>query len=195
MTLISRRSAPYSWPLLIAVSRPFLPERRDLAQSRRRYQSRTSNAAMSRITLPSGTVIPMRLDDELSSKNNEQGDKFSATIKSGRDDGGIPAGTRVEGVVREAQASGNGKPGVLDVDFRRMVFPNGGSQTVTASLTSLNGKDVKRQDGRMRRDRRQGKRPAEVGQNRRRRRCTCLGVDQGQRAAGRGTRRGRGLPL
>jgi len=30
-----------------------------------------------------------------------------------------------------------------------MVFPNGGSQTVTASLFSLNGKDVKRQDGRL----------------------------------------------
>jgi hypothetical protein len=143
---ISRRP---QWPLIIAAAALVCLSTGSTAQSQRRNNSRTGNAGLSRITLPTGTVIPLRLDGSLSSRNNEQGDKFSATIKSGQDDASIPTGTRVEGVVREAQASGNGKPGVLDVDFRRMVFPNGGSQSIAASLTSLNGKDVTRQDGRL----------------------------------------------
>lgn len=102
-----------------------------------------------RVTLPVGTVIPVQLNSALSSKTSQPGDKFSATVKYGRDDAGLPEGTRVEGVVREALPSGEGKPGVLDVDFRRIVFPGGESRPIEASLYSLDGKAVKRMDGRL----------------------------------------------
>jgi hypothetical protein len=102
-----------------------------------------------RVTLPSGTVIPVQLNSELSSKKSQPGDKFTATVKYGRDDAGLPEGTRIEGVVREAMPSGDGKPGVLDVDFRRIDFPGGESRPIEASLYSLDGKAVKRTDGRL----------------------------------------------
>ena len=102
-----------------------------------------------RITVPSGTIIPVSLNNALSSRNSQRGDKFTATLKSGQDDAGLPRGTRVEGVVQEALPAIDGKPGMLDVDFRKLVFPNGGSMNVQASLYSLNGKDVKRTDGRL----------------------------------------------
>ena len=82
-------------------------------------------------------MIPVRLYTPLSSKTNRPGDRFTATVKYGRDDAGMPEGTRVEGVVREAIPSGNGKPGVLDIDFTRVVFPSGNTKTLDASLISL----------------------------------------------------------
>jgi hypothetical protein len=102
-----------------------------------------------RVTLPSGTVIPVKLNQALSSKSNYSGDRFFATVKYGADDAGLPEGTRIEGVIRESLPSYDGKPGVLDVDFKTVVFPNGQRQPVTASLYSLDGKTVKRGDGRL----------------------------------------------
>src|ERR1051325_8053827 len=49
---------------------------------------RDSSANDNRSSLPAGTVLPVRLDEPLSSKNNSQGDKFSATVIHGSDDAG-----------------------------------------------------------------------------------------------------------
>jgi hypothetical protein len=97
-----------------------------------------------RVVLPVGTVIPVRLDDSLSSDGNSVGDKFTATIRSGQDDAGLPEGTKIQGVVREAVPSHNGKPGVLDVDFTRMILPNGDTRSLDGSLVSLDGKNITR---------------------------------------------------
>lgn len=103
-----------------------------------------------RTILPAGTVVPVRLDTALSSRDSRPGDKFSATVRYGSDDAGLPEGTRVEGVVREALPSGDGKPGTLDVDFTRMRFPNGDSRQLEGQLIDLKGKSVKRgSDGRL----------------------------------------------
>jgi hypothetical protein len=108
-----------------------------------------AQADPSRVVLPSGTVIPVLLNESLSSKTNQPGDRFTATVKYGRDDAGLPEGTRVEGVVREALPHEGDKPGVLDVDFSRMVLPNGDSLPITGSLYSLDGKAVKHSDNRL----------------------------------------------
>lgn len=102
-----------------------------------------------KLLIPAGTVVPMKLDHALSSKNAQPGDKFTATVKEGRDDAGLPPGTRVEGVVREAIPHEGDKPGVLDVDIRRLVTPDNKKIPIDGSLFTLNGKDVKRQDGRL----------------------------------------------
>lgn len=96
------------------------------------------------IALPVGTVLPLRLDRPLSSKTAMAGDKFSATVRAGSDDADLPVGTRVEGVVREAIAASRNKPGVLDLDFRRIIFPNGQKAPLDGSLISLDAKSVKR---------------------------------------------------
>jgi len=97
-----------------------------------------------RMTIPSGTVIPVRLDDDLSSNESREGDKFSVTVENGRDNAGLPDGTRIEGVVREAIPSRKGKPGVLDVDFNRVILPNGDARAITASLASMDSKGTTR---------------------------------------------------
>jgi len=102
-----------------------------------------------KLMLPAGTVIPVRLDQSLDSRRSQPGDKFSASVKQGQDDAGLPYGTRLEGVVREALPSGDGKPGVIDLDFRRIILPGGEVQNIDGTLYSLNGKDVKRRDGRL----------------------------------------------
>ncbi len=107
------------------------------------------NPSYSRVVLPSGTVLPVVLDMPLSSNSSQSGDKFTATVKYGSDDAGLPRGTRLEGIVREAFQSGDGKPGVLDFDFRRLILPNGESRSISASLYSLDGKAVRRSDGRL----------------------------------------------
>jgi hypothetical protein len=108
-----------------------------------------AQADPSRVVLPIGTVIPVVLNESLSSKINQPGDRFTATVKSGPDCAGLPDGTRIEGVVRDAVPHDGDKPGVLDVDFRRIVFPSGETQPVEGSLYSLDGKAVKRSDGRL----------------------------------------------
>lgn len=111
--------------------------------------SQDNSLNTTQVVLPSGTVVPVVLDTSISSKDSQTGDKFSGTVKSGSDDAGLPQGTRIEGIIQEAIASGSGKPGVLDFDFRRIIFPNGDARTIKASLYSLDGKAVKRTDGRL----------------------------------------------
>ena len=120
----------------------FRAYRRPRTYDERTYGNETTRS--SRIVLPAEMVIPVRLDDRLRSDDNVSGDRFTATIESGRDDAGLPSGTKFEGVIREAIPSRNGKPGVLDVEFRRIILPDGTSRNVKASLTSLDGKYVDR---------------------------------------------------
>jgi len=94
--------------------------------------------------LAPGTVIPVRLDESLSSDNNNEGDRFTATVETGRDDAGLPNGTKIEGVVTEALPARSGKPGVLAVRFRRVVFPDGTQKTIDAPVVALDSKSVSR---------------------------------------------------
>ena len=102
-----------------------------------------------RVVLPSGSVIPVLLDSELSSRTARVGETFTATVRQGSDDAGMPEGTRIEGVIREAQRFENGRPGFLDLDFRRMVTPGGQRRTLSGSLIALNGKNVTSSEGRL----------------------------------------------
>jgi hypothetical protein len=103
--------------------------------------------ASRRVALPEGSVIPVRLDRALSSKTARAGDRFSATVRKGNDDAGIPSGSRVVGVVREAIPAEGDKPGTLDLEFRRLVYPSGSASDLTASLVSLDTRNVRRTPG------------------------------------------------
>src|SRR5947209_682870 len=70
------------------------------------------------IRLDQGTVIPVRLDDSLSSDNSSRGDPFTATLKTDYDSGsylGLPSGTRIEGTVKEARPRQGRDPGMLEL--------------------------------------------------------------------------------
>jgi hypothetical protein len=104
----------------------------------------SAQAGTRRVTLPTWTVIPIRLETPLNSRTAQPGDRFSATVREGRDDGGLPYGTRVEGVVVESLPAMDGKPGVLDLQFRRIRYPNGESDVLHGSVIGLDARSVRR---------------------------------------------------
>jgi hypothetical protein len=103
-----------------------------------------------RDALPAGTVLKVRLEQRLNSAETRPGQRFTATVESDEDGSGLPSGTRVEGVVRAARAASKNQPGVLDVDFTGLRFPDGRSYAVNGSLSSLDKASVTRTaDGRL----------------------------------------------
>jgi hypothetical protein len=82
------------------------------------------------VTLPEGTVLTVRLNQTVSSKNNNAGDKFSGTVEEPVEVGGkvvIPKGSTVGGTVTDAKALGKIK----------------GSATLRLVLDSVTVKDSK----------------------------------------------------
>ena len=93
------------------------------------------------LTVPVGTVIPMRIDTSLSSNSTRVGDPFTATVTGPvMVDGlvAVPEGARVEGHVTGVTSGERGRgAGTLAVSFDRIVLPNGDSIPIDATLTSL----------------------------------------------------------
>jgi hypothetical protein len=102
-------------------------------------------------TLDAGTILPVRLNTPLSSKDSQNGDTFTATVRDDIDvQYNLPPGTRVEGVVRTARPQHNDRPGALDLDFRRLILPNGQNYSIQGALIGLDNKSVhKTPDGRL----------------------------------------------
>jgi hypothetical protein len=105
--------------------------------------------AMRQSTLPTGSVLQVRLNDAIGSDRSQRGDRFTATV-TGNSGYGLPSGTRVEGVVTDVQRANNDRPGMLDVDFRQIRLPGGETYRIAGSATSLDSHSVQRaSDGRM----------------------------------------------
>jgi hypothetical protein len=104
-----------------------------------------------RWTVPVNTVIPLRLNSSLSSNGSQAGDTFSAEVDtSGTSDyQGLPDGTTIEGHVTMARSKTKSAPGVLGLDFDRIVLPNGKSYAVDGSVTGLDDKSVTNENGRL----------------------------------------------
>jgi hypothetical protein len=99
--------------------------------------------------LEAGTVVVIKLNDALNSRENRKGDTFTATVttKDNDDDSALPIGTKVEGVVRSAKAKDGDNPGMLDLSFERVTLPNGRSYEIDGSPIALDNKSVVRQNG------------------------------------------------
>lgn len=96
------------------------------------------------VSLPAGTVLRARLDQRLNSAQAGTGQRFYATVETDEENTGLPSGTRVQGVVREARRATKDAPGVLDVSFTSLEFPSGRIYPITGALTSLDSKSVSR---------------------------------------------------
>jgi len=96
------------------------------------------------ITLDAGTVIPVKLDGKLSSKDNRKGDTFTAKIKidNGDDYVGLPDGTTIEGRILSVRPKEDKNPGTLELGFQRLRMPSGQSFPIEGSLIGLDGKSV-----------------------------------------------------
>lgn len=103
------------------------------------------------VTIEANTVIPLKLSDKLTSTDSHVGDTFSATVDTkGEDDyQGLPSGTVVQGHVDTVRAKSDKSPGVLGLEYDRIVLPNGKSYDVDASLVGLDDKSVTDENGRL----------------------------------------------
>jgi hypothetical protein len=90
------------------------------------------------ISVPAGVVVPVSLDQDLSSATARVGDRFTATVKSQQlGDSEFPAGSKIEGVISEATPKDGDTPGVLDLDFRNVILPDGSRHALRGELIAL----------------------------------------------------------
>src|SRR6266850_2467505 len=93
------------------------------------------------VTVPVGTVVPLRIDTALSSNSSRVGDRFTATVfQSVIVDGRavLPERAKVEGHVTGISPGERGRrPGTIAVAFDRIVLTNGTSIPIEATLTAL----------------------------------------------------------
>ncbi len=109
-----------------------------------------------RVVVPADTVVRVKLDETVNSRNVRIGDKFQATLADS-DRSGFPDGTRFDGSVTEVQRSTEDRPGVLDMRFTRATLPGGRSVALDGRLASLANDDIRRgANGRLETRRRSG---------------------------------------
>lgn len=96
------------------------------------------------ITLDSGTVIPVKLRDMLSSTDSRKGDRFIAALQSeeAARSLNLPLGTSIEGTVASVRPMKGKEPGVISLNFNRVVLPNEASYPIQGSLIGLDDKSV-----------------------------------------------------
>lgn len=96
------------------------------------------------LTLQQFTVIPVVLQNSLSSNNSSRGDQFTAKVKSSGDAAylGLPIGTTIEGRVSVAQKRDGNNPGVLGLTFDRLRLPDGRTFALSGTLIGLDNASV-----------------------------------------------------
>jgi hypothetical protein len=102
---------------------------------------RARRPAVRYYSVPANTVMRVRLNQALTSKTANVGDRFSATVTEPvySDSGGtvvVADGAKVWGRVTAVKRSGRSSPGTLTVAFTSVVQPNGRSNPINASLYS-----------------------------------------------------------
>jgi len=100
------------------------------------------------VTLDSGTVIPVKLRDTISSTDSRKGDRFSATLQSEESARSLrlPIGTIVEGTITAVRPMEGKEPGVVALKFDKVILPNESSYPIQGSLIGLDTKSVTRGD-------------------------------------------------
>lgn len=76
-----------------------------------------ADALQAQETVPGGTVIKVRLLDDLSSADARVGDRVRVRVAED-DRSGLPPGTVLVGRVTQVQKASRSQPGMIDVDFR-----------------------------------------------------------------------------
>lgn len=102
-------------------------------------------------TADTGTVVRVRMNNEISSKTAAAGQTFMTTVTEPvYASNGIvivPVGSTLTGKISSVQkAVKGGKPGSIDVNFTSVKLPNGRTKAINGSLTELNTKTAKSDD-------------------------------------------------
>ena len=95
--------------------------------------------------LPEDTVIRLRLNEKMSSKDAKVGDPFTSTVVTpvyARGVEVIPAGSTVTGsVTHVARAGRKSQAGSINVTFKSVELPNGAHHPINASLAASDSAD------------------------------------------------------
>ena len=115
---------------------------------RKRATVRKAAPAPRLYTVPARTSFHARINGTLSSKTSRVGDSFTATVTdpvySSNGVLVVPQGSTLTGRVDAVTpARKGGKPGTIDVSFRRLRTPNGTSRIINGSMTELYSDDAK----------------------------------------------------
>lgn len=99
-------------------------------------------------TVESGSIIRVRMNETLSSKEARTGDTFTTNVTepvySNNGVVVIPTGSTIVGRVDSvSKAKKGGDPGTIDVSFTQVKLPNGTNRVINGSLTSLDSKSAK----------------------------------------------------
>jgi uncharacterized membrane protein len=128
-----RRSPPPATPTQTA------PEER--APAPRQDPPQPSGPRYEEAAVAAGTGVRVSLDHELSTKDNQAGDLFTATLLAPITDGRqvvVPAGAKFRGEVTAVQASGGqGQQAVMKIDFYEVSF-DGQTHPVSVTVTDAN---------------------------------------------------------
>lgn len=115
---------------------------------RKRATTRKVVTAPKLYAVPTGTRFRVRINQTISSKTARIGDSFTANVTepvySSNGVLVVPAGSVLTGRVDAVKpAAKGGKPGSIDVSFRRLRTPSGTSRVINGSLTDLVDDDAK----------------------------------------------------
>jgi hypothetical protein len=95
------------------------------------------------LVVPADTVLAVVLDQTISSKTTNAGEKFSATVESPVEVDGkvaIPKGARASGIVKEAKAAGRFKGGAVLALTLTSVTVNGRDYELQTSAPTMSSK-------------------------------------------------------
>jgi nucleoid-associated protein YgaU len=107
-----------------------------------------STVNKSNFKVEKGTRIRVRLEDEITSKSSQVGDRFNSKVTepvySNTGVIVVPNGSTVIGRIDAVtKAKKGGDPGKIDVSFVEVRLPNGATKAINGSLTSLDTKSAK----------------------------------------------------
>lgn len=109
----------------------------------------TAVSAQTSLTLPEGSVIIVRTATNLESSNAQVGQSFGTFVADTvrlDDYTVIPAGSRIRGTITYAQAATRSQSGVIEVNFDRLILPDGTTYPITGKLTSTNAAERRQID-------------------------------------------------
>ena len=109
----------------------------------------TQVAGIRQIAIPPQTVVPVTLDQDISSATATRGQQVTATVVSERlGDSEFPAGTKLRGIVTESTPRSGDTPGVLDIRFRNAILPDGTVVKLSGNPIALDNASVSTEGGR-----------------------------------------------
>lgn len=139
--------------LLVGVGDTLAQRRKPVLRHKAVVKKRVVRPAVPMYSVVTGTILRVRMNNTISSKNARVGDTFTTTVTepvySSNGVVVIPIGATVTGRIDSVMpAAQKGKPGQIDAHFTSVRLPNGRSRAINGSLTDLtSGKTASDNEG------------------------------------------------